>query len=413
MPKFAGWMATYGLTPGRVARRQPNKADDDGRRRPACCRRSREGDRLELKALRPEQKFTQPPPRFTEATLVKELEENGIGRPSTYASIIGVLQDRDYVNKLEGRFKPTALGRDHQRPADQELRGHHRRRVHAQPRGRSRQDRAGQDRLRRRTLGEFYKKFKKDLARAGEEMQNLKEGHQDRRDLRPLRLADADQGRASSVRSSPAARYPECTNTRELEKSEPGVRGRRGGDRAVRELRQADGDEARPVRSVPGLLRLSRVQDDEQADRHQAGQPEGGEAGPDPRREVPALQLEPGDQAGPVRRVHGLHELSRAASTSSTRPPASKCPKDADKGGEIVERKSQARQDVLRLLELSGLRLRAVEPADRRDVPEVRARRSWSRRSPSATADSSSATTRSATTCAEATGTSLPRDRHA
>src|SRR3989442_16006117 len=69
-----------------------------------------EGDRLQLRALRPEQKFTQPPARFTEATLVKELEENGIGRPSTYASIIGVLQDRDYVNKIEGRFKPTALG---------------------------------------------------------------------------------------------------------------------------------------------------------------------------------------------------------------------------------------------------------------------------------------------------------------
>src|SRR5207244_12989709 len=69
-----------------------------------------EGDRLELRALRPEQKFTQPPPRFTEATLVKELEENGIGRPSTYASIISVLQDREDGNKLEGKFKPTALG---------------------------------------------------------------------------------------------------------------------------------------------------------------------------------------------------------------------------------------------------------------------------------------------------------------
>src|SRR5207253_94037 len=69
-----------------------------------------EGDRLELKALRPEQKFTQPPPRYSEATLVKELEENGIGRPSTYASIIGVLQDRDYVSKNDGRFKPTMLG---------------------------------------------------------------------------------------------------------------------------------------------------------------------------------------------------------------------------------------------------------------------------------------------------------------
>src|SRR3989442_2391053 len=69
-----------------------------------------EGDVFELKQLRPEQKFTQPPPRFSEATLVKELEENGIGRPSTYASIIGVLQDREYAHKVEGRFKPSALG---------------------------------------------------------------------------------------------------------------------------------------------------------------------------------------------------------------------------------------------------------------------------------------------------------------
>ncbi len=69
-----------------------------------------EGDRLELRALKPEQKFTQPPPRYSEATLVKALEENGIGRPSTYASIIGVIQAREYVNKIEGRFKPTLLG---------------------------------------------------------------------------------------------------------------------------------------------------------------------------------------------------------------------------------------------------------------------------------------------------------------
>ena len=71
----------------------------------------REGDTLELRELKPEQKFTQPPPRYSEATLVKALEENGIGRPSTYASIISVIQARDYVNKIEGRFKPTVLGR--------------------------------------------------------------------------------------------------------------------------------------------------------------------------------------------------------------------------------------------------------------------------------------------------------------
>ena len=66
---------------------------------------------LELRALDPQQKFTQPPPRFTEATLVKELEENGIGRPSTYAAIINVLQTREYTEKVERRFHPTPLGR--------------------------------------------------------------------------------------------------------------------------------------------------------------------------------------------------------------------------------------------------------------------------------------------------------------
>ena len=69
------------------------------------------GDSLDLRGLDSQQKFTQPPPRFSEATLVKELEENGIGRPSTYASIIGVIQTREYTEKVEGRFRPTRLGR--------------------------------------------------------------------------------------------------------------------------------------------------------------------------------------------------------------------------------------------------------------------------------------------------------------
>jgi DNA topoisomerase-1 len=54
--------------------------------------------------------MTQPPPRFTEASLVKELEEKGIGRPSTYASILSTIQEKEYVKKDEGRFKPTELG---------------------------------------------------------------------------------------------------------------------------------------------------------------------------------------------------------------------------------------------------------------------------------------------------------------
>jgi DNA topoisomerase-1 len=68
------------------------------------------GEPLDLKKITPEQHFTEPPPRYTEATLVKVLEEKGIGRPSTYAAIMTTILDREYVEKHEGRFHPTALG---------------------------------------------------------------------------------------------------------------------------------------------------------------------------------------------------------------------------------------------------------------------------------------------------------------
>lgn len=68
------------------------------------------GDAVVLEVVRPEQHFTQPPPRFSEASLVKELEERGIGRPSTYASIMSTIVDRGYVEKREARFFPTELG---------------------------------------------------------------------------------------------------------------------------------------------------------------------------------------------------------------------------------------------------------------------------------------------------------------
>ncbi len=79
---------------------------DEERRLPALA----EGDRLRLHELLPRQHFTQPPPRFTESLLIKELEEQGIGRPSTYAAIISTIQDRKYVAKVEGRLRPTELG---------------------------------------------------------------------------------------------------------------------------------------------------------------------------------------------------------------------------------------------------------------------------------------------------------------
>ncbi|MGC8916987.1 MAG: type I DNA topoisomerase [Thermoanaerobaculum sp.] len=70
-----------------------------------------EGQALQLVELKAEQRFTQPPPRYTESTLVKALEENGIGRPSTYAQIIATLSDRNYVVKEKGAFVPTELGK--------------------------------------------------------------------------------------------------------------------------------------------------------------------------------------------------------------------------------------------------------------------------------------------------------------
>src|SRR5207245_2407936 len=80
--------------------------DESGRALPPLT----EGERLKLQKLDPKQHFTQPPPRFTEASLVKELEENGIGRPSTYASILATLQNREYVEKVDGKFVPSELG---------------------------------------------------------------------------------------------------------------------------------------------------------------------------------------------------------------------------------------------------------------------------------------------------------------
>jgi DNA topoisomerase I len=101
--KFAGYTAVYTES----AEETGEASDEEGDRTlPALT----EGETLTLHKVDPEQHFTQPPPRFSEASLVKELEEKGIGRPSTYANILSTIQDRGYVEKREGRFHPTTLG---------------------------------------------------------------------------------------------------------------------------------------------------------------------------------------------------------------------------------------------------------------------------------------------------------------
>jgi DNA topoisomerase-1 len=100
--KFDGFLAVY--------EEGKDEKDEDDDERAAKLPKVTKGEKLQLNSLTPNQHFTDPPPRYTEATLVKALEEKGIGRPSTYASIMSVIQDREYVEKLENRFHPTELG---------------------------------------------------------------------------------------------------------------------------------------------------------------------------------------------------------------------------------------------------------------------------------------------------------------
>jgi DNA topoisomerase-1 len=105
--KFDGYLRVYQM-PVAGADREDDEKDDEGEGK--SLPRVTEGQMLRLDQIRPDQHFTEPPPRYTEATLVKELEEKGIGRPSTYASIISTIVEREYVRKDQGRFTPTMLG---------------------------------------------------------------------------------------------------------------------------------------------------------------------------------------------------------------------------------------------------------------------------------------------------------------
>jgi DNA topoisomerase I len=231
VPKFPGWMAVYNqpfiaapgvetVAPGPDAKTAED--DEDSSVLPPLA----QGDVLTLRELKPEQKFTQPPPRYTEATLVKALEENGIGRPSTYASIITVIQAREYVNKIEGKFKPTFLGMmlvekllspafddildvNYTRELEEDL---------------DKIESGASD--YEKTLASFYKKFQKDLKRAEKDMPNMKEGYE------PDPPVACDKcGKPMVIKAGKfglflaCSGYPECENTRELETPEAGAEG--------------------------------------------------------------------------------------------------------------------------------------------------------------------------------------------
>jgi DNA topoisomerase-1 len=96
--------------PGFIALYTEQKDDEDEKKPAPVLPELTTGEKLNLLGLTPEQNFTKPLPRYTEATLIKTLEQNGIGRPSTYAPILSTIQEREYVVKEAGVFKPTELG---------------------------------------------------------------------------------------------------------------------------------------------------------------------------------------------------------------------------------------------------------------------------------------------------------------
>ncbi len=159
--KFPGFMAVY-------VEGKDTEEEEEGRL-PVV----KKGDALGLNALTPRQHFTQPLPRFTEATLVKELEENGIGRPSTYAAIISTIQDREYVVKDKTQLKPTELGflvtdllvGSFPRILDVEFTAHMEDELDLVEEGKMKWQAA---------LTEFYGPFKESLEKAKKEMKNVK-----------------------------------------------------------------------------------------------------------------------------------------------------------------------------------------------------------------------------------------------
>lgn len=206
VPKFDGFLAVY--QEGKDAR---DEEDEELKHKlPAVT----QGETLRFRSLDPEQHFTEPPPRFTEATLVKELEADGVGRPSTYASILSTIQDRGYVAKEGGKFLPTELGfvvtdllvKNFDDIFD----------VKYTARMEDELDDIEDGKIDwRAAMQEFYEKFKVDLVRAEAEMEDIK-----RMEI-PTDLICDKCGKPMVIRWGKHGRfvgctgYPECTNTRE------------------------------------------------------------------------------------------------------------------------------------------------------------------------------------------------------
>ncbi|HEX3682384.1 MAG TPA: type I DNA topoisomerase [Bryobacteraceae bacterium] len=212
--KFDGFLKVY-----EEGKDQKDDEDEDLKHKlPAVT----EGETLRFKEIHPEQHFTEPPPRYNEATLVKKLEADGVGRPSTYASILSTIQDREYVKKEGGKFLPTELGMvvtDLLLESFNDLFE-----VTYTARMEEELDEIEEGKLQwRDAMADFYGRFQKDLAHAERNMTDIK------RMEKPTDLVCEKCGKPMVIKWGKhgsfiaCTGYPECTNTRELTVDLPDV----------------------------------------------------------------------------------------------------------------------------------------------------------------------------------------------
>ncbi|MGH9721113.1 MAG: type I DNA topoisomerase, partial [Bryobacteraceae bacterium] len=214
VPKFDGFLKVY-----EEGKDQKDEEDEELKHKLPLVT---EGEVLRFKAILPGQHFTEPPPRFSEATLVKELEADGVGRPSTYASILSTILEREYVTKEGGRFKPTELGMvvtDLLLESFNDIFD-----VRYTARMEEELDEIEEGKLDwRAAMAEFYDKFDKDLKHAEEHMTNVK------RMEKPTGLTCEKCGKPLVIKWGKhgsflaCTGYPECTFTRELAVDLPDV----------------------------------------------------------------------------------------------------------------------------------------------------------------------------------------------
>jgi len=214
VPKFDGFLAVY-----EEGKDQKDSEDEELKNRLPLVE---PGEQLKFRAIEPEQHFTEPPPRFNEATLVKELESDGVGRPSTYASILSTIQEREYVKKEGGKFVPTELGMvvtDLLVESFDDIFD-----VRYTARMEEELDEIEEGKIDwRAALTEFYGKFEKDLEHAERHMTDIK------RMEKPTDLTCDKCGKPMVIKWGrhgsfiACTGYPECTSTRELTVDLPDV----------------------------------------------------------------------------------------------------------------------------------------------------------------------------------------------